>query len=93
MTKNQSTLSDNTEHVNPALHCFVNMFYAQAFKQLFEYAENRPDGVLPIPVHVLCDDFATGSRVYADKIEPSARAFRAILPHNESHSVASREPV
>ena len=63
VTKNQSTLSDNTEHVNPALHCFVNMFYAQAFKQLFEYAENRPDGVLPIPVHVLCDDFATGSRV------------------------------
>lgn len=39
------------------------MFYAQAFKQLFEYAESRPDGVLPIPVHVLCDDFATGSRV------------------------------
>lgn len=52
-----------TSAVNPALHSFVNMFYAQAFKQLFEYAENRPDGVLPIPVHVLCDDFATGSRV------------------------------
>lgn len=52
-----------TSAVNPAIHCFVNMFYAQAFKQLFEYAENRPDGVLPIPVHVLCDDFATGSRV------------------------------
>ena len=39
------------------------MFYAQAFKQLFEFAESRSSGRLPIPVHVLCDDFATGSRI------------------------------
>lgn len=49
--------------VNPALSCFVNIFYAQVFKSLFEYAETRDDGALPIPVHVLCDDFATGSRI------------------------------
>lgn len=49
--------------VNPALHCFINMFYAQAFKTLFEYAESLPSSRLPIPVHVLCDDFATGSRI------------------------------
>lgn len=49
--------------VNPALHCFINMFYAQAFKSLFEYAQSMPDGRLPIPVNVLCDDFATGSRI------------------------------
>lgn len=49
--------------VNPALSCFVNIFYAQVFKSLFEYAETREDGSLPIPVHVLCDDFATGSRI------------------------------
>ena len=30
---------------------------------LFEYAESLPYGKLPIPVHVLCDDFATGSRI------------------------------
>jgi len=59
----KTVLFVTTSAVNPSLHCFVNMFYAQAFKQLFEYAENRPDGVLPVPVHVLCDDFATGSRV------------------------------
>lgn len=53
----------STSAVNPALHCFINMFYAQAFKTLFEYAENLPSGKLPIPVHVLCDDFATGSRI------------------------------
>lgn len=49
--------------VNPALNCFINMFYGHVFKQLFEFAEDRPDGTLPLPVHVLCDDFATGSRI------------------------------
>lgn len=63
MATKKTILFVTTSAVNPALHCFVNIFYAQAFKQLFEYAENRPDGILPLPVHVLCDDFATGSRI------------------------------
>ena len=33
------------------------------FKQLFVYAETLPSGRLPIPVSVLADDFATGSRI------------------------------
>ena len=49
--------------VNPALNTFINMFYSQAFKNLFEYAEGQENGRLPIPVHMLCDDFATGSPV------------------------------
>lgn len=53
----------STSAVNPSLHCFINMFYAQAFKTLFEYAENLPSGKLPIPVHMLCDDFSTGSKI------------------------------
>ena len=63
MATKKTILFVTTSAVNPALHSLVNMFYAQAFKQLFEYAESRLDGVLPIPVHVLCDDFATGSRI------------------------------
>lgn len=63
MATKKTILFVTTSAVNPALHCFVNMFYAQAFKQFFEYAEKRPNGMLPIPVHVLCDDFATGGRV------------------------------
>lgn len=59
----KTVLFITTSAVNPSLHFFVNMFYAQAFKQLFEYAEGCPEGVLPIPVHVLCDDFACGGRV------------------------------
>ena len=49
-----------TNPVNASLNSLVNIFYGQAFKQLFEYAESLPDGVLPVPVHVLCDDFGTG---------------------------------
>lgn len=63
MATEKTILFVTTSAVNPALHCFVNMFYAQAFKQLFEYAESSQNGVLPVPVHVLCDDFATGGRV------------------------------
>lgn len=59
----KTVLFVSTSAVNPALNCFVNIFYGQLFKQLFEYAESRPDGRLPIPVHVLCDDFATGSKI------------------------------
>lgn len=61
LSSEKTVLFVTTSPVNPVLHNFVNMFYAQVFKQLFECAEKRADGVLPIPVHVLCDDFATGS--------------------------------
>lgn len=63
MAEGRTVLFVSASAVNPALHCFINMFYAQAFKTLFEYAESLPDGKLPVPVHVLCDDFATGSRI------------------------------
>ena len=59
----KTVLFVTTSPVNPVLHCFVNIFYGQLFKQLFEFAEDQPDGMLPIPVHVIADDFATGSRI------------------------------
>lgn len=49
--------------VNCALNSFVNLFFRQAIKNLFEYAEREPDGRLPIPVEFLFDDFAVGSRL------------------------------
>lgn len=52
-----------TSPVNPALNSLVSVFYSLMFKQLFEFAESREDGKLPIPVSVLCDDFATGGRI------------------------------
>lgn len=59
----KTVLFVSTSAVNPALNTFVNLFYAQMFQRLFEYAESLPNGKLPIPVSVLCDDFATGSRI------------------------------
>ncbi len=63
MATRKTILFVTSSAVNPTMHCLVNMFYAQMFKNLFEYAEDRADGRLPIPVQVLCDDFATGSRI------------------------------
>ena len=63
LAKEKTALFVTSSPVNPALSCFVNIFYAQVFKTLFEYAEEQEDGILPVPVHVLCDDFATGSRI------------------------------
>ena len=63
LASRKTVLFVSTSAVTPSLHAFVNMFYSQMFKQLFEYAESLPDGRLPIPVSVLCDDFAVGSRI------------------------------
>lgn len=63
LANKKTILFISTSAVNPALNCFVNIFYAQMFKELFEYAESLPSGRLPIPVSVLCDDFAVGSRI------------------------------
>lgn len=60
----KTTLFISTSAVNPSLNCFVNMFYAQAFKSLFEFAERQSNSRLPIPVNFICDDFATGSSIH-----------------------------
>lgn len=59
----KTVLFVSTSAVNPILNCFVNMFYSQMFKQLFEFSEELPNGRLPVPVSVLADDFATGSKI------------------------------
>jgi len=63
LANKKTVLFITTSAVNPVLNCFINMFFAQMFKQLFEYGESLPSGKLPIPVSVLADDFATGSRI------------------------------
>lgn len=59
----KSALFITTSPVNSALNCFVNTFYGQIFKQLFEFAESLPGGALPVPIRIFCDDFATGGRI------------------------------
>lgn len=52
-----------TSPVNQALSGLVSVFYASAMKELFELAERSPNGKLPIPTHMICDDFATGAPI------------------------------
>lgn len=49
--------------VSVAQHRFVGIFYQQLFKKLFELAESCSDFFLPYPIHIFCDDFATGCKV------------------------------
>lgn len=39
---------------------YISIFETQGFKYLFEFAEEQPDGMLPIPIVYYSDDFATG---------------------------------
>lgn len=64
MAEHKTLLCITTSPVNPSMNIFVNMFNAQMFKQLFECAEDMPGGRLPVPVHCVFDDFATGSRIH-----------------------------
>ena len=63
LTAERSVLFVTTSAVNPSLNAFAGLVYSQAVKELFEYAESREDGVLPIPIHLLCDDFAVGAQI------------------------------
>ncbi len=58
----KSVIFVTTSPVKKTLHNLAQMFMAQAVKELFEIAEQRPDGRLQIPVHISFDDFATGGR-------------------------------
>lgn len=63
LASQKTVLFITTSPVNPSLNSFISSFYATAFKELFEFAEEQADGKLPIAVDVLCDDFATGCPV------------------------------
>ncbi len=63
IAKARTILFVTTSAVNPSLNAFAGLFYSHAVKELFEYAESREDGVLPIPFHLLCDDFAVGAPI------------------------------
>lgn len=63
IAREKSILFVTTSAVNPSLNAFAGLFYSHAVKQLFEYAESRENGMLEIPVHLLCDDFAVGAQI------------------------------
>lgn len=63
ITNEKTVVFVTTSAVNPALHTFVNMFYSQMFKELFEIGERNESGKLNIPIQIVCDDFACGAKI------------------------------
>lgn len=63
LANKKTVLFVTTSAVNPSLNAFAGIFYSHAVKELFEYSETTETGVLPVPVHLLCDDFAVGAQV------------------------------
>ncbi|MCR5426256.1 MAG: type IV secretory system conjugative DNA transfer family protein [Lachnospiraceae bacterium] len=52
-----------TSPMNRTLQSLLNLLYADCFRTLFETAEQNENYRLKVPVHVICDDFACGSRI------------------------------
>lgn len=52
-----------TSPVNAAAHAFCQLLYRDVFRRLFELAERSPGYSTPVPVHVICDDFACGAKI------------------------------
>ncbi len=63
--KRKTVLFVVVDAVHSEQHTLVNMFYNTAIQELFNYAENMPDGRLPVPVSIIWDDFAVGARMEA----------------------------
>jgi type IV secretory pathway TraG/TraD family ATPase VirD4 len=53
-----------TSPVNPAHNLIVNVFYSQMFKNFFDVRENEKSTKLRIPIRIICDDFACGTKIY-----------------------------
>lgn len=42
---------------------FINMMYDSIIKRLFRFAQSRRSHRLPVPVHLICDDFACSGKI------------------------------
>ncbi len=52
-----------TSPMNKTFQNFVNIMYADLFRELFERSQECENARLTVPVHIICDDFACGSRI------------------------------
>ena len=54
---------------------YVNLFYSMLIERLMRMAEDNPDGCLDVPVRIVFDDFACGTRI--SDFEKHISIFRA----------------
>lgn len=71
----KTALFITTSPMNKSLQSLVNLMYADMFRELFESAEKNRNSRLDVPVHIICDDFACGSRI--NDFEDYISIFRA----------------
>jgi len=63
LANEKTVLFITTSPVNKSMQRLTNLFFSEAFRNLFEYAESLPAKELPLGVHLICDDFATGCSI------------------------------
>ena len=56
--RRKTALFVNVSDTDRAMDSIVNIFYTQLFQVLCREANDRPDGRLQVPVHIMLDDFA-----------------------------------
>lgn len=61
--KKREALFITTSPMNKSFQKLINLLYADMFRVLFETAEKNDDSSLKTHVHIICDDFACGSRI------------------------------
>lgn len=74
--KQKTVLFILTSPIDLTLKNYVSIIYGLLFKELFKLSELSLDYKLPIPVHFICDDFATGCKI--PDFEQYISVFRAI---------------
>lgn len=74
IAKEKTVVFLSTSAVDSATHAFANLFIGMAIKELFEFAEQQPNGKLPIPFRLVCDDFAVSAKI--DRFDQMVSIFR-----------------
>lgn len=57
--RRKTVLFVNVSDVDRSIDKLYNIFYTQLFTALIQYADQRADSTLPVPVRIYLDDFAT----------------------------------
>ena len=64
--RKKTALFITSSAMNSSLRAFINIFYGQIFKTLFEFAQQMPMYKLPVHVNCVYDDFAVGGVAVKD---------------------------
>lgn len=63
MGRKKTVVFLNTSDTDRTFDQLVNIFHTQALQQLCAEADKNPDGRLKVPVRLILDDFAAGTRI------------------------------